>query len=485
MNKPKAKAKAKPQSKSKPSTNDLLEYGILRQMDIQNSDYPLTIPTYPRSTTTSSRSGPLLPSSLEFAQMVHANVPVKFNKAAAGGGGDWFPAMKLWNTEGYLATKLKDTLLSVAETPFGNADAPVDGAYFVQPFVRYMKGSEFFSGSGSGSGCGSDDSGDVSDVGESDHGEVGDGVVEPKNKNKTTTATATTIKRPAVQYMQSQDNNFPREFPTLIHDAPHSLEFADTALFPAKPEPTTAAEPTEPTETETETETDKQQQQQQPFGPSAVNLWIGKDQETVSRLHNDNYENLYIQVSGTKEIYLIPPGDAYALDERFLESAQYNCDMEMVVDIDIDSSSSSTTTTTTKNTTKKHAPKPKVLFPTVDPSDPSTHTNIYTHHALVYREVLEPGDMLYLPALWYHQVAVLDVSPVTGLNVSVNYWYPACATNGQWMRWDYVRLTALVLRGYHDTDYFELEDEDEDEEEDEKEEEEEEQNNKRRDTPFE
>lgn len=99
-----------------------------------------------------------------------------------------------------------------------------------------------------------------------------------------------------VLYMQSQNNNYPREFPSLTNDAPHSIPWADEALN---------AE-----------------------GPAAVNLWLG-DCRTTSRLHNDNYENLYIQVSGSKELYLIPPGDAYALDERFLKPLSYGSDMSL------------------------------------------------------------------------------------------------------------------------------------------------------------
>lgn len=327
-------------------------------MDIQNAEYPADLPQ--RDT---------LVNPLEFLQMVHANVPVKFNKTAKA---DWFKAIELWNSEGYLADKLKDMSMSVAETPLGNADAPLDGRYFVQPYVRTMAGHQFFS----------------------------------------STQRTTSTDKPVIRYMQSQDDNFPREFDPIADDAPHSLDFADEALGKK---------------------------------PAAVNLWLGKHTETVSRLHNDNYENVYIQISGQKEVYLIPPGDAYALDERFLEPAQYDVNMELQV---VSSDSNQTAR--------------KVLFPTVDPSDPDTHNDIYRRHGLVYRVVLEEGDMLYLPALWYHQLAVASVGESTGVNVSMNYWYAPSETSGLWMRWDYVRLTALVLRGYQDPAYFEQEEEDED-----------------------
>ena len=36
---------------------------------------------------------------------------------------------------------------------------------------------------------------------------------------------------------------------------------------------------------------------------------------------------------------------------------------------------------------------------------------------------LEPGDMLDLPAGWYHWVFSEEPDPETGLNVAINYWY--------------------------------------------------------------
>jgi Cupin-like domain len=36
---------------------------------------------------------------------------------------------------------------------------------------------------------------------------------------------------------------------------------------------------------------------------------------------------------------------------------------------------------------------------------------------------LEPGDMLHLPAGWYHWVFSEEPDPETGLNVAINYWY--------------------------------------------------------------
>ncbi|KAF5100251.1 hypothetical protein D0Z00_001353 [Geotrichum galactomycetum] len=400
-----------------PIDRKLLEYGILRQMDIQNLEYPAELPVHDQ-----------LPTALEFAQLVYRNVPVKFSGTAAAGttapSNPWTTTAERWGQHPtYLRDTLATTTLAVAETPLGNADAPLDGRYFVQPHVRPMSGEAYFSlpcsSSSSSNNNNNNNSGSefqansanscVSDNSCLPRADPGSAAVTP-NQNSASLqpsrpsrhGTPTKI----VRYMQSQDNNFPREFPALAHDAPHSLAFADAALGAP---------------------------------PAAVNLWLGRDLETVSRLHNDNYENIYVQVSGTKELFLIPPGDAYALDERFLTPACYDADMNLVVD-----------------TVAGH----KVLFPTVDPNDPTTHNEVFRRHALVYRVVLEPGDMLYLPALWYHQVGVAGVGAANGTNVSLNYWYNPAPSSGLWMKWDYVRLTALLLRGYHDDDYFDLDSDD-------------------------
>lgn len=317
-------------------------------------------------------------------------------------------------------------------------------------------------------------------------------VKPPSSKRSSTTkqskdSTASDDDDDVVLYMQSQNNNYPREFPSLQDDAPHSIPWADEAL--------------------------------DADGPAAVNLWLG-DCRTTSRLHNDNYENLYIQVAGSKEIYLIPPGDAYALDERFLKPLSYGSDMTLhdsfaealqsLQDGDgatftassnnnsssreqsgsscasnnglksnSSSSDKSQSSNEAKNTSKAPVEEndvemnlrrnddvptqttlseistPNILFPTVDPSNPATFNDIYSNYAFVYRVVLNPGDMLYIPALWYHQVRVIDGAP----NVSLNYWYDPPATNGQWMRWDYVRYCSAVLHGYHDPFYFDEQEE--------------------------
>jgi hypothetical protein len=58
----------------------------------------------------------------------------------------------------------------------------------------------------------------------------------------------------------------------------------------------------------------------------------------------------------------------------------------------------------------------------VDPAapDPGLHPLYAEALAAAYVAELEPGDALFYPALWWHQVEALDA-----FNVMVNYWWNA------------------------------------------------------------
>jgi len=56
----------------------------------------------------------------------------------------------------------------------------------------------------------------------------------------------------------------------------------------------------------------------------------------------------------------------------------------------------------------------------VDKPDLTRHP-LYKN-ASPYRVLLKPGDVLYLPPFWHHEVQSLP-DPVTGLNVAVNFWF--------------------------------------------------------------
>ncbi|KAA8917207.1 hypothetical protein TRICI_000658 [Trichomonascus ciferrii] len=345
-----------------------IEYGLLRQMDIQNAMYPSRVPVLIDP-----------PTDLEFSRLVHDNFPALFKQAGSTG----FAALSKWTTD-YLKEKLRDCPVKVAETPFGNADSPLHDILFVKPHVRTVSGDQMI-----------------------------DLLMDDSKKNEG-----------IVRYMQSQDNNFESEFAPLVEDALLTIPWAESVLQSS---------------------------------PEAVNLWIGKG-DTTSRLHNDNYENIFVQLQGRKKIYLIPPGDAYALDEKFLIDATYVYDpkdpLKFHIQIDDEHEPIKVPGSATKDMLEQISQQYKrsrIMFPTVNPADSATFNPIFKGHCKVYKVVLEPGDMLYIPSLWYHQVEIEESS---GLCISLNYWYPVSPLAPLWAKWDYIRVTSALLRGYHDNQYF-------------------------------
>jgi hypothetical protein len=57
-------------------------------------------------------------------------------------------------------------------------------------------------------------------------------------------------------------------------------------------------------------------------GPEAINLWIGNSR-SVTALHKDNYENIYVQITGEKHFTLLPPLTYACVAERELTPASY------------------------------------------------------------------------------------------------------------------------------------------------------------------
>lgn len=161
--------------------------------------------------------------------------------------------------------------------------------------------------------------------------------------------------------------------------------------------------------------------------PVAANLWIGTS-GTTSRLHCDNFDNVYVQIGGRKRIILIPPGNCYAVHEKFLTPATYDENLMPVIE-----------------------DGPKVLFPTVNPSDSTTAVAELRSRTTIYSIDLEAGDVLFLPALWYHQVEILT----PGINVSANYWHSPFNSDIRWAEHDLLRRVCLIQRGYtDDPDFF-------------------------------
>ena len=116
-------------------------------------------------------------------------------------------------------------------------------------------------------------------------------------------------------------------------------------------------------------------------------FWIGPAR-TVTPLHCDYDDNIFAQIWGSKRIFLSPPHHG-----EFLYTKEANA----------------------------------VLFGSpFDPEAPDFEQFPLARHASMIECVVNPGDMLYVPAGWYHQVRALTFS------LSANRWARALpfALNG-------------------------------------------------------
>ena len=106
-------------------------------------------------------------------------------------------------------------------------------------------------------------------------------------------------------------------------------------------------------------------------------FWLGPA-GTVTPLHCDYDDNIFAQIRGTKRIFLVPPHH-----DEFLYVREAN---------------------------------PVLFGSPFDPERPDFDAYPLARGAAPVECIVEPGDMLYVPAGWYHQVRALTFA------LSVNRW---------------------------------------------------------------
>ncbi|KAK8242043.1 cupin-like domain-containing protein [Phyllosticta capitalensis] len=209
------------------------------------------------------------------------------------------------------------------------------------------------------------------------------------------------------RYAQTQNDNLRGEYTPLFSDVPADIPFARIAL-------------------------------EQLTGPDAINFWLGNSYSTTA-LHKDNYENIYVQVLGRKHFTLMPPVESACVNEQELPTARYgpkdcsseNSPDELVPDeqlreLDI----------------KMAEGADKVPCPLWDPDVATERTSPFSHLAKPLKVTLEPGDMLYLPAMWYHKVA--QSCSEEGICVAVNYWYDMDFGGSFWSLASFARSMGIL-----------------------------------------
>ncbi|KEG07871.1 transcription factor jumonji, jmjC domain-containing protein [Trypanosoma grayi] len=170
-------------------------------------------------------------------------------------------------------------------------------------------------------------------------------------------------------------------------------------------------------------------------GPhEAANVWFGTP-ASVSSMHQDWVENLYAVVRGVKEFLLVAPWEGVFVPKPELPSAAFAVQQEQESGDYVFNKAPVRDGTT--------VPWMDVEFTPAAIDDASLMTaelRERLHPLVVY---VQPGEVLYLPAMWLHRVAQhadsIDSSErrVAGdeavaplpLIAAVNYWYDMSFTN--------------------------------------------------------
>ncbi|PSR81203.1 putative phospholipase [Coniella lustricola] len=178
-----------------------------------------------------------------------------------------------------------------------------------------------------------------------------------------------------IRYAQTQNDNLRHEYVSLFDQVQRDIPFARIAL-------------------------EKE--------PDAINMWIGNS-HSVTAMHLDNYENIYVQIQGQKHFVLLPPHCHPCVNKKPLPPATYarsrdGENLELIMDHSANGDE-----------------VPDVPFAIWDPDCPEENATQYSKLAQPMRVTLNKGDMLYLPAMWYHKVS--QSCSEEGICVAVNYWY--------------------------------------------------------------
>jgi peptidyl-lysine (3S)-dioxygenase / protease len=134
--------------------------------------------------------------------------------------------------------------------------------------------------------------------------------------------------------------------------------------------------------------------------PDACNIWLG-DERSVTSVHRDPYENLYLVLRGSKTFRLWAPVDEATMPTKMVRTGRYELSKDNQFHVVMDEEGE---------------------IPWVDLDPPEKTSDV----GRMRTAVVSAGQMLYLPAGWYHHVSQACGTWHDGSTapcIAVNYWY--------------------------------------------------------------
>lgn len=167
--------------------------------------------------------------------------------------------------------------------------------------------------------------------------------------------------------------------------------------------------------------------------PEAINLWIGT-KHSVSTMHSDPYENIYVVIRGSKTFVIAPPGEAWFYSKAWFRTGEWT-------------SGSEGDERSIPSVVLQAAPDaPRIpWYPLPHPLHISDELleryPRLKHRPRPYTVTVHAGDMLYLPRGWLHHVEQQEDEE--GLCVAVNSWFEGW-DGGMGRDWGFGRFVESV-----------------------------------------
>lgn len=198
--------------------------------------------------------------------------------------------------------------------------------------------------------------------------------------------------------------------------------------------------------------------------PDVANIWIG-DSRSITSLHKDPYENIYLVIRGSKTFTLLPPTEFYSLHEKLFTHAQYVYTPSFTTSPSTSSAPPTSSSSSSSFSISKTKPELKIPWIPVDPTSPNLDRYPRFQYAKPITITLEAGDMLYLPSLWFHRVSQKSGSRLgeeeeeegqekggggkkeVEAAIAVNWWFDMDMQGAHWSLNQFIRRSVLALDG--------------------------------------